>query len=291
MSPDLVPDESPSNISRDLELQQRDWDSLARLDPFWAVLTTPEGRHGGWSASAFFETGEKEVAHALRTASEHGARHGAGRALDFGCGIGRTTRALSTRFREVHGVDISPEMISLARRFNADRPNCAFRLNSSPDLPEFQRGTYDFVYSNIVLQHLPHGRLVPPYLTSLISLLATDGLLVFQLPYRLSVRRRLQPRRRLYGVLRRAGCSETFLYRRVGLNPMRTVFLPRTDVEAAIAAADGDLMHAQPANEAPNPSWFYYVRRPHESGPDPSSSSALRSAGTSAPGLSQRRLL
>jgi 2-polyprenyl-3-methyl-5-hydroxy-6-metoxy-1,4-benzoquinol methylase len=45
-----------------------------------------------------------------------GEQHG--RALDFGCGVGRLTQALATHYDKVDGVDISWEMINLARRHN-----------------------------------------------------------------------------------------------------------------------------------------------------------------------------
>ena len=44
------------------------------------------------------------------------------RALDFGCGVGRLTRALGTRFESALGVDISAGMIEQARRLNEAFP-------------------------------------------------------------------------------------------------------------------------------------------------------------------------
>ena len=43
-----------------------------------------------------------------------------GRALDFGCGAGRLTRALAARFESVVGVDVADAMLDKARALNAD---------------------------------------------------------------------------------------------------------------------------------------------------------------------------
>jgi hypothetical protein len=53
------------------------------------------------------------------------------------------------------------------------------------------------------------------------------------------VRHRIQPRPRLYGVLRRLGVSRTKLYRRLHLHPIRMSFLPRALVQRAIEEAGG----------------------------------------------------
>jgi ubiquinone/menaquinone biosynthesis C-methylase UbiE len=76
-----------------------------------------------------------------------------GRALDFGCGIGRTTQALAFIFDRVDGVDISDEMIRLA--LGHDTGRCCFHHNACADLKLFKARTFDFVYSMIVLQHMP----------------------------------------------------------------------------------------------------------------------------------------
>ncbi len=41
-----------------------------------------------------------------------------GKALDFGCGVGRLTQALADYFNEVAGVDVSPTMVNKALEYN-----------------------------------------------------------------------------------------------------------------------------------------------------------------------------
>jgi SAM-dependent methyltransferase len=244
----------------DLTRQRDEWDDLARLDPLWAILTDPEHRHGRWELDSFFASGESEIADVLATAEMLGLTPSLGRALDFGCGVGRITRALSIRFERCDGIDISPEMIRLARTFNADRANCVFAENESPDLRALEPDAFDLVYSSLTLQHVPGRQLVREYLVGLVRVLGAHGLLVFQLPYKLSLRNSLQPKRRAYTLLRRAGLSERWLYSRVGLNPMRTLAVPAADVASWIGAAGAHVVHAERITDA-NPSYRYYVKK------------------------------
>ena len=80
---------------------------------------------------------------AFRDLPEILARHVRGRrALDFGCGAGRSTRFLSRLGFDAVGVDISPEMIRLARE--AD-PAGAYRLNRDGEVAGSQEGVFDVV--------------------------------------------------------------------------------------------------------------------------------------------------
>ena len=101
-----------------LNRHRRDWEELAAVDPLWAILAAPERRWGRWPLEEFFATGEEEIAQVLDVASGLGYPTQHERALDFGCGVGRLTRALSGRFREAVGIDISEEMIRLARELS-----------------------------------------------------------------------------------------------------------------------------------------------------------------------------
>ena len=96
--------------------QARDWNDLATVDPLWAVLSAKGKRNGGWELDEFFATGEAEVAQMLARAAELGRPGRNDSALDFGCGVGRLTRALAVHFDNTLGVDASAQMIEQARR-------------------------------------------------------------------------------------------------------------------------------------------------------------------------------
>ncbi len=242
---------------------ERDWEDLATLDPLWAILADPNRQHGRWDLEEFFATGVREVSELLRAAEELGCTPDRGRALDFGCGVGRLTRALSAEFEECVGVDISGEMIRSARELNADRQNCRFLVNVAPDLTLFESGTFDFVLSLIVLQHMPSGQAALGYVAEFLRVLRPGGLLVFQLPTEIALRNRRQLRRRAYTLLRELGVSERFLYGRAGLHPVRMIAVPRAKVEAAVAESGGVVVQAAPDHLAGGMgSYRYYVRHP-----------------------------
>lgn len=74
--------------------------------------------------------------------------------LDVGCGIGRIMKFLAPYVGELHGVDVSLEMIELAKKELSDIPNVFLHLTNGVDLKIFPENTFDFVYSFITLQHL-----------------------------------------------------------------------------------------------------------------------------------------
>jgi SAM-dependent methyltransferase len=223
--------------------QARDWDDLALVDPFWAVLAADDKRGGGWEPTEFFATGEADVEQMLATAAQLGRPTRHERALDFGCGVGRLTRALAQRFEEAVGIDVSERMLEHARRLNADTPNVTFASSDEPP-PE----PFDLVVANLVLQHLPSKARARVSIGRLIKATRPDGLLVFQLPTKLPLARRLQPRRRLYKPLRtRVGAERLHA---AGLHPVRLLALPEPNVRDTVDRAGATVAHTEDAAAA-----------------------------------------
>jgi SAM-dependent methyltransferase len=247
---------------RQLSRLQRDWEDLASVDPLSAILWEPDRNRGGWDAAEFMATGEHEVEQLLSRASALGLPERRNRALDFGCGVGRVTGALSRAFEEAIGIDIAEAMISHARRLNAARDNCTFLHISRPDLSMFGGQTFDLIYSRIVLQHLPDRTMIECYLRELLGLIGERGLLVFQVPHRLPVRQQLRPRRRAYHALRAIGFDANGLYRRLGLNPTGMIDFPESRAIGVIGSA-GCLLLAVDAVIVPEgiEDRTYYVTR------------------------------
>ena len=223
--------------------QARDWDDLATVDPLWAVLSVDDKRNGGWDLQAFLSTGEDEVEHLLATAAELGRPARRERALDFGCGVGRLTRALARRFDETVGIDVSERMLEQARQLNADTAQLSFVNGDAPPA-----GPFDLVVANLVLQHLPSRALARDYIRRLIEAARPDGLVVFQLPTRLPLPRRLQPRRRIYGALRTFVSPDRL--HAAGLHPVRLLALPEADVRATVDGAGATVAYAESAAAA-----------------------------------------
>ncbi len=156
----------------------RRWEELARNDPFWAIVSDPAKRGNRWEVEEFFRTGKEQVARILDRLQELHCRPGTGKVLDFGCGAGRLSQALAEQFDEVHGVDVSETMIQLARRYNAHGARCVYHRVERPPLP-FPDGSFDLVYSELTLQHIP-PRPARRYIRELLRVLAPGGTLVFQ---------------------------------------------------------------------------------------------------------------
>jgi SAM-dependent methyltransferase len=216
------------------------WDDLATVDPLWAVLSAEGKRNGGWDLDEFFATGETDVAGLLATAEELGRPARRERALDFGCGVGRLTRALARHFDEAVGIDLSAEMTTQARRLNANTPNVTFATADEPPA-----GDFDLVVANLVLQHLPSKALARVYMRRLIEAARPDGLVVFQLPSRLPLAQRIQPRRRVYAALRRLGVGPQRLHA-AGLHPVRMLALPEADVRETVERAGATIARTEP---------------------------------------------
>jgi ubiquinone/menaquinone biosynthesis C-methylase UbiE len=171
-------------------------------------------RDGKWTTEEFFATGVSEietVIDLLRSLNLQIDREG--QALDFGCGVGRLTQALSTEFRECYGIDISPEMIAAATRMANGNSKCHFLVNSKPDLCSIEDSTLSFIYCSIVLQHIEPER-VSSYLREFVRVLRPGGILVFQVPERrkgqwvMRVRGKLKLRTRVRQLLTLVGAPE-----------------------------------------------------------------------------------
>ena len=78
----------------------------------------------------------------------------AGESLDLGCGAGVFTRLLAARSDRVLGVDLSPNMIRLARERSAGLGHIAY-LEADVTRWEWPRARFDALVSLATLHHLP----------------------------------------------------------------------------------------------------------------------------------------
>jgi len=229
------------------------WERNASTDALWAILALPgkEGRR--WDVDEFFRTGERDVAELMRHLAEHDAMPRPRRALDFGCGVGRLTRALAARFERVDGVDVSPTMVESAKRFAGADTRIHYHVGSSPDLRAFADGSFDLVLSILVLQHIP-----PPwseaYVREFARVAAPGGILLFQAPHAL---RRSPPRR---GLVRRIAARVL----RRGRVTLEMYALPRDAVEELLTGSGCEILDVRPDGWAGQDweSYIYLTRKP-----------------------------
>lgn len=96
------------------------------------------------------------------------------RALDFGCGTGRSTRLLRQLGFQGTGVDISEDMLRLAR--TAD-PDGDYRLVPEDNLNQFASGAFDLILSAFTFDNIPQAKKAAIF-SDLRRLLAPDGITV-----------------------------------------------------------------------------------------------------------------
>lgn len=243
----------------DLEKLQQNWDQLGREDPMWAILADPDQHGNKWGREEFFATGREHVEEILGELVGAGATPHPGRALDFGCGVGRLTQALSDTFAQVDGVDIAPSMIEQADGFNTEPGRVRFHLNDRGDLALFSDATFDFVLSLIVLQHI-ENRYKAGYLREFVRVLRPGGVAVFTVPSHAAwtprgVVYRLVPNR-LLNLWRR---------RRYGYEGVMELHgMGRAEVQGIVQAAGGEMVRVvdEPLLGTDWRSYRYTVRRP-----------------------------
>ena len=167
------------SLEEQLKKMQRDWDERARQNARYYVATAKSD----WTDDEFFQSGERTVAEEISTDMINICQ-GKGpkqmRVLEIGCGAGRVTRALAGIFGEVHGVDVSGEMVTRATQALADRPNAFVYQNNGKDLSVVPGGSYDFAFSTIVFQHIPSREVIYSYVREVGRLLRPGALFKFQ---------------------------------------------------------------------------------------------------------------
>ncbi|MDB9465811.1 class I SAM-dependent methyltransferase [Dolichospermum circinale] len=76
--------------------------------------------------------------------------------LDLGCGTGRLLNRLANQFPEITGtgLDLSPQMLRVARQNNRHRPRLIYLEGNAENLP-FVEGQFNAVFNTISFLHYP----------------------------------------------------------------------------------------------------------------------------------------
>jgi ubiquinone/menaquinone biosynthesis C-methylase UbiE len=162
------------------------WKRFGTADPYFGVYTDDRFRTDRLDSDAkasFFRSGEEHidfVFHVIREQLCPDFRPV--RALDFGCGVGRLTIPLARRCTQVVGLDVSEGMLAEARKNSRERSVSNIEFLGSDDEMSQVRGSFDFVHTHIVMQHIPPKRGMK--LTGmLVKLLSNGGIGVLHFTY------------------------------------------------------------------------------------------------------------
>lgn len=143
---------------------RREWDERARLNARHYIAN---GKME-WSDAEFWRSGEATVYGDIQAdmlSICQGKEPNDMRVLELGCGAGRVTRALAQIFGEVHGVDISQEMIQQARAAIGQTPNVFFHQGDGLTLNVLGDLRFDFAYSCCMFHHISSYEVIASYVT------------------------------------------------------------------------------------------------------------------------------
>jgi ubiquinone/menaquinone biosynthesis C-methylase UbiE len=236
---------------------RRHWNRLARTDPLWAVLTQPEKQGNRWEAGEFFANGRNIVTHELTGIRTRCPTLRTGTALDFGCGVGRLSQALADHFDSVTGIDISEEMLALARSYNRHGARVRYLHNPHPDLRLLPDNTLDFVFSLITLQHMEPAY-ARAYIAEFVRVAAPGGVIFFQLPSTTAPPPHPRPFTLWPDTLARRLLRWT--RRKLAIEPVMEMHaVARTEVETVLRTAGAQILDVSPYNAAGTEieSWGY----------------------------------
>ncbi|HMS16630.1 MAG TPA: class I SAM-dependent methyltransferase [Planctomycetota bacterium] len=151
-----------------------DWNKRAKDRPMHFIASgVPE------TVASFLESGMRDT-WGLFSGIEELVNHSKD-VLDIGCGVGRMDAVLAPRVRTITGVDVSSEMVRLARENLNACGNATFIECDGASLSVLPSGSFDLVFSYIVFQHVPKF-VALAYLSESFRVLRSNGVLVFQVP-------------------------------------------------------------------------------------------------------------
>jgi 2-polyprenyl-3-methyl-5-hydroxy-6-metoxy-1,4-benzoquinol methylase len=163
----------------------KQWQYLGETQPHWSVLTNDsyfqENFHS--NRDAFYASGQIELNQFDATlARANILSDGFKRCVELGCGVGRVTIPLAQSFEQVVALDISQAHLLVAQHYADENSVNNITFKQLCQLDEInQLGSFDVLYSRIVLQHN-----TPPVmaklLNELLAQLLPGGIAFFQIP-------------------------------------------------------------------------------------------------------------
>jgi len=156
---------------------RRDWDARARKNAFHYIASWRKE----WDLESFIASGEEDFQRLVIPVLARYDLPAAGKSvLELGCGAGRMTGSFAKRFRHVYAFDLSREMLSRARQMHTAEKNILWLLSNGADLSCVASDSMDFVFSYLVLQHLPEEALALQYIREMLRVLRPGGVFLFQ---------------------------------------------------------------------------------------------------------------
>lgn len=164
---------------------ERYWDARARENAFYFVDN--EVDYSDPDTDAFWRRGDHVVGLMLDMV---GLTLGPDETvLDIGCGVGRLSRALAARTKRVYALDVSCEMLELAKHHNPHLDNVEWLHGDGHGLGVLGDASVDGCFSHVVFQHIPDPKITLNYVREMGRVLRPGGWALFQVSTDPSVHR------------------------------------------------------------------------------------------------------
>jgi SAM-dependent methyltransferase len=155
---------------------KRFWDERAREDAFYFVDNRLD--YGHPDQERFWSDGERVLDEVLGSVGARIAPDA--RIVEIGCGVGRITRAIAGRCTAVEAIDVSDEMLALARRHNPQLENVRWILGDGESLAGIADDSADGCFSHVVFQHIPDPQVTLGYVREMGRVVRAGGWAAFQ---------------------------------------------------------------------------------------------------------------
>jgi 2-polyprenyl-3-methyl-5-hydroxy-6-metoxy-1,4-benzoquinol methylase len=156
-----------------MKRMKQEWNKRATNNPYHYVSSF----RGNWDEESFFKWGEIQTQAVIDVFLEEQKFDPSKKnILEIGCGAGRMTRALASRFKLVYAYDVSEEYIQLAKGKNSQLSNVFFKANDGLSFPEIEDESIDFVFSGWTMQHMPTKKIVTKNIEEISRVLKRDHL-------------------------------------------------------------------------------------------------------------------
>jgi ubiquinone/menaquinone biosynthesis C-methylase UbiE len=207
-----------------------EWKKWGKEDPFWSVANWANKQRDGsapWTSEEFYAVGASDWQDFSRQWDQYGFDRRS--CLEIGCGTGRITKHLTSTFDRVLAVDVSEDMIELARL--AVDSDVEFSLIDGLNLPWNDRSVHS-IFSTHVVQHVDNVEIGYRYFREFYRVLDYGGSIMIHLPVYQFPRdgRAAGLLQTIYAMFRWANAKRAMLKRKAGAKIMRWTSYPVPDL-------------------------------------------------------------
>jgi len=151
------------------------WERAAKKDPYYFITNKKYRRDSEFFASGIVSI-DKNLAEIFPDKDIEDLSFDS--ILEIGCGVGRESFYLCDFGKRLYGIDISKTMIKKAIEFQREydpADKIRFEVTNGINFKSFDDSSFDFVYSNITMQHTGDIATVFSNLTDINRILRSDG--------------------------------------------------------------------------------------------------------------------